>query len=741
MARVFTRLCRWAEECFESATDTNVDFDQQAIVTGPKRYDDLMMETHDAGPVKTFMRALARAFPHRPDAWSALFDGSLDQAWEAGSRHLGLSLNELAAALAEPYGVTAAGPLPTTVAPDVLSLLPLNFCQVHKVVPLNLQDGVVTIACATPEDTEMAERARFIIGRKLRWALAPPQAIDDAVVISFNAEAHRAAEEDLKGKLEGVEDNTFVRLSRSLMAAAVAQRASDLHIQPFVGASVVRIRVDGQLKRMVMLREAVAATLIRHIKTRSGMDPTNHLIPQDGRMSIVIEDREFDLRVSTLPASRGERLVVRFLDQGQVHRLGHAGFSLAALQALRRSLARPSGMVIMTGPTGCGKTSTLYGMLAEINRSAINIITVENPVEYRLPGISQVEVNDKAGLTFNSALRSILRQDPDVVLIGEIRDGETAQIAAQAALTGHLVLSTLHTTDAVTAIPRLLNLGVEPSVLADSLAAIAAQRLCRRLCLQCKAATSEPLLPAETQFREITHNIPAFRLVGCKACDFTGFHGRLPIVDILEMNKGLRDAIATGESRIEVLSTLRSGGLKSLAASGSHRIISGDTTVQEVMEVVGPSFWPELAAHHGAELQQQALDLMVQEISAGQAVLLASRGGELHDELQGAIQALGLRLLICETAQSAGELLRQNEDVAFVVGEVPEGCSQDQLEVELQAFRTHLTWARLPTLVVLPAALAGQEEALRRSGSMAEFVARPVSVGQIVEHIRRSHAR
>jgi type II secretory ATPase GspE/PulE/Tfp pilus assembly ATPase PilB-like protein len=699
------------------------------------------MQAHDAGPVQTFMRVLAQAFPQRQDLQSVAFDGTLDQAWDAQSRRLGLSQDELAGKLAKYYGVGAAGPLPASLGAHVLALLPLSFCQEHKVLPLRVQDGSAIIACATPENTELAERARFITGRRIIWLLAPPLAIDDAVLLSFNAEANRAAEEDLKGKSDSTDDNIFVRLSRSLMSKAINQRASDLHIQPFLGAYIVRIRVDGQLKRLVMLREAVAATLIRHVKTRSGMDPTNHMVPQDGRMSIVVEDREFDLRVSTLPASRGERLVIRFLDQSRVHRLNQAGFSLAALQTLRRSLARPSGMVIMTGPTGCGKTSTLYGMLAEINRSAINIITVENPVEYRLAGISQVEVNDKAGMTFGGALRSILRQDPDVVLVGEIRDAETAQIAAQAAMTGHLVLSTLHTNDAITAIPRLLNLGVEPSVLADSLAAIAAQRLCRKLCSDCKVPTTEPLQPAERQFKDITHNAPAYRPVGCKSCDFTGYHGRIPVVDIVEMNLGLRDAIATGETRIAALSALRTGGLQSLAISGSHRIISGDTTVNEVMEVVGPSFWPELAAEHGAELAQQAMDLMAQEIAPGQAVLLVSRGGDLREGLEQALQDLGLRMITCETPDTAGDLLHANEDIAFVLGEVPEDYPRAQLEAELQAYRIHLSWARLPTLVVLPTELAGQEETLRQSGSMAEFLTRPVSTRQVVDHIRRSHAR
>jgi type II secretory ATPase GspE/PulE/Tfp pilus assembly ATPase PilB-like protein len=583
------------------------------------------------------------------------------------------------------------------------------------------------------------DRARFLLGKPLRWLLASPQAVEDASVVAFSAQAARIAQDE--SGAPDLSDNPFVRIGQSLMEQAVAQRASDLHIQPYLGAFVVRIRVDGELRRLVMLQETVALTLIRHLKVRSGMDPTHHLVPQDGRMSLAIAGRDFELRVSTLPASRGERLVIRFLDQGRVHRLGSAGFSLAALQTLRRSVVRPSGLVILTGPTGSGKTSTLYGLLAEVNHPTVNIITVENPVEYRLAGISQVEVNDKAGMSFNAALRSILRQDPDVVLVGEIRDSETAQIAAQATLTGHLVLSTLHTSDAVSTIPRLLNLGVEPAILADSLSTIVAQRLCRMLCVHCRQPVTEPLTPAERRYEEVTRNRPGYRASGCAKCDHTGFHGRLPIVDIIEMNRPLRDAIAAGESRLDALERLRSGGLKSLAASGSHRIISGDTTVSEVAQSVGPAFWPELAAHHGTACPDEGLDLEPLHVVAGQGVLLIGRDSGLAERLRGAVEAIGLRLLSCDTPGQAQALLRRDEEIAFILGDVPEAFGAEELRATLQEFRLHVSWSRLPTLVLLPPALADQEEALRRSGSLAQFLHKPVDPETLVQHIRRAQAR
>ena len=698
-----------------------------------------MMLQHATAAIRTLGDAVRAAFPDRADIGGVDPAASGAQAWATYARLLAIDEGELARRLASVFGVDAAGSL-DAIPETVLSQVPFNLCQQHNIVPLRVEPGALVIATSDPTDASLAERIGFMANKPVRWALAPPSRIEDTVLFAMSRAAERLAGSDGGGQ-QAIDENAVVRLAHGLMGKAIEQRASDLHVQPYMGAAVVRVRVDGSLRRLTMLPEAVATMLIRHVKARSGMDPTNNLVPQDGRQSIVVDGRDFDLRVSTLPATRGERLVIRFLHQGRSYRLGNAGFSLAALQTLRRAVARPSGMIVFTGPTGCGKTSTLYGMLAEVNRSDVNIITVENPVEYRVAGISQVEVNEKAGRGFATALRSILRQDPDVILIGEIRDRETAQIAAQSAMTGHLVLTTLHTNDAMTAIPRLLDLGVEASVLSDSLAVIAAQRLCRTLCAACKVPVTDPLTPEESAFLKLTRNRPACRAAGCATCEFTGFKGRLPIVDIVENNKTLRDAIAAGENRLAVLDGLREGGLRSLAASGSLRVISGDTTVRDVMEAVGPGFWHDLAGYYGTEYAADTADSIPMNIAQGQAVLLVGSDTALAARLEDALAEEGLRLLTAGDAASVDALLKQDEEIGFIIGDLPEGTDLPTALAILRDARVHVAWARLPAAVLLPASLAGQEEALRQSGTLAAFQAKPVDARELVAQVRRAHAR
>ena len=701
-----------------------------------------MFEPRTGTSFETLRRAVSIAFPKRNDVAGIEFGGSIAQIWQTFARLLAIDEIQLARELAPVLAVELAGPL--NAESEVLALIPSNYCQTNNVLPLRLTEGILVVATADPTNAEVSERVAFLADMPVRWVLAPPMEIDDAIVVSFSKAAARDADASATVANSAIDEHAIVKLGRALLNSAIEQRASDLHIQPFLGSAVVRIRVDGNLRRLTMLPDAVAMMLVRHFKARSGMESTNCQIPQDGRMSLVTDGRDFDMRVSTLPASRGERLVIRFLDQSRVHRLSGVNFSLAALQTFRRAISRPSGLVIVTGPTGSGKTSTLYAMLAEVNRSTVNIITVENPVEYRITGISQVEVNEKVGRTFTAALRSILRQDPDVILIGEIRDAETAEIAAQAALTGHLVLSTLHTNDAVTAIPRLLNLGIPPSILADSLAAVAAQRLCRMLCPVCKVPVSEPLTPEEKIFRDVTRNVPGHRPLGCKHCDYTGYRGRLPIVDILEMNHTLRDAIALGESRLAELEKLRDGGLKSLAASGSLRVISGDTTVREVMDAVGPSFWPELAKHYehyGSLSFIETLNITPSQIASGSGVMLMSTDADLAKRFEPLIHEDGLRIVVATSAEQGGELLKRDENISFIIGDVPDTASLDEAIEFLRHNRLHISWARLPSIVLLPAHLKEYEATLRESGVMGTFMDKPAKASAILAHIRRAQAR
>lgn len=700
-----------------------------------------MTESTQSQAIFALRKAIVKAYPLHTDLGDVPLEGSYASVWQSFARAIGINASDLAVDLAPCFGLDVA-PALTQAMPEALAVLPVAFCQANLLLPIKLEEGVLWVATADPQDRTMMERARFLAGRPLKWVLAAPQAIEDAQVIIFSKEAERlSVEASLIDRDPSYDENAIVKLAHALMQTAIGQRASDLHIQPFMGAYAVRIRVDGSLRRLNMLPDIVAVTLIRHMKSICGMDPTNNLMPQDGRMALIVEGRDFDMRVSTLPASKGERLVVRFLDQGRVHRLGGGGFSLAALQSLRRIVGRPSGLVLMTGPTGCGKTSTLYALLAELNRNSSNIITVEDPVEYRIPGVSQVEVNNKAGRSFAAVLRSILRQDPDILLVGEIRDGETAEIAVQAALTGHLVLSTLHTNDAITAIPRLLNLGVMPSILADGLIGVIAQRLCRALCPACRAPVVEPLSPEERMFSELTRNRPAYRPVGCAACDDTGYRGRIPIVDIIEMNKGLRDAIANGESRLTVLDGLRTSGLKSLAASGSLRVISGETTVSEVIATVGPSFWYEVAQHYGTYFEGVTEELAPPLVGERMGVLLMSEDAALGDRLKGPLENLGFRLALARTAADAEAALRADENLCFIIGDVPESEGFIEATERLRNNRKHISWARLPAAVLLPSALSGQIEQVKLSGVMGELMTKPVDLDRLLLAIRRAQAR
>jgi type II secretory ATPase GspE/PulE/Tfp pilus assembly ATPase PilB-like protein len=693
-------------------------------------------------PSITFLKLAARAYPDQKALQTLNFDGSLLQAWQIVARLLAIEEEALAKKLAPLYGIGAAGAMDHADS-KALAAIPSAFCQRYRILPLRYKEGTLLVATSNPLDANLAERVRFVLGHPFEWLLAPPEAIELATVIALSQEAARQVagdgfEQNLT--LAGI-DTAVVKLGHGLLISAIEQRASDLHIQPFMGAATVRIRVDGVMRRQMTLSDAVSATLIRHFKARSGMDSTNNMIPQDGRMSTVVNQREFDMRVSVLPVRQGERLVIRFLEQGKVQRLSGAGFSLAALQTLRRAVRRPSGLVLITGPTGSGKTSTLYAMLSEVNNSAINIITVENPVEYRIPGISQVDVNEKAGRTFATSLRSILRQDPDVVLIGEIRDHETAEIALQASLTGHLVLSTLHTNDALTAIPRLLDLGVQTSMLADSLAAVASQRLCRKLCLTCRVPISEPLLADERVFSEITGSRPAYRPVGCKACAFTGFLGRLPIVDIVEITPRLRDAIAQGETRISELEKLRESGLKSLSASGSMRVISGDTTVREIQDTIGQKFWQELATifnKQGIASGSNIDDLAPSYIGIEPGILLITNDTKLQERIQQPLADYGYRLVVASHPDEANDILHRDEEVVFTVLDVPDSVTTSQAPAFIADSRAKIAWARLPAACLVHADIEAQRESLLKAGLIAKLTKKPLDTDELIRLVRLS---
>jgi general secretion pathway protein E len=369
--------------------------------------------------------------------------------------------------------------------------------------------------------------------------------------------------------LESSDDAPVIRMINALLTQSLREGASDIHIEPFEQTSVVRFRIDGALRDIVRPRKAIHASLISRIKIMSQLDIAEKRLPQDGRITLRIGGKPVDVRVSTLPTGHGERAVLRLLDKeaGRLD-LGHLGMSEQMLPQFDKLINQPHGIVLVTGPTGSGKTTTLYASLSRLNSSTTNIMTVEDPIEYDLPGIGQTQVNARIDMTFGKALRAILRQDPDVIMIGEIRDLETAQIAVQASLTGHLVLATLHTNDAASAVTRLLDMGIEPFLLSSSLLGVMAQRLVRKLCPHCKRQEGGQWVA-----------------VGCDRCGHTGFHGRVGVYELLETNEQIRSQIHNQAAEAEIRDTALKVGMKTMREDGERWVHEGVTTEAELVRV------------------------------------------------------------------------------------------------------------------------------------------------------------
>jgi general secretion pathway protein E len=407
------------------------------------------------------------------------------------------------------------------------------------------------------------------------------EGIEDEIDLDTAAES-AGASTDL---LEQQEDAPIIRLINAILSQAIKEGASDIHVEPYEKRLVVRFRVDGMLREIVEPKRELAPLLISRIKVMSRLDIAEKRVPQDGRISVRVGGREVDLRVSTLPSANGERVVMRILDKNQARLdLDRLGFAPAALEGLKRLLARPHGIILVTGPTGSGKSTTLYGCLNHLNDGKSNILTVEDPIEYNIEGIGQTQVNVKAGMTFAGGLRAMLRQDPDVVMVGEIRDAETAGIAVQASLTGHLVLSTLHTNTAAGAVTRLEDMGIEPFLLASSVNGVIAQRLVRVLCSDCK----QPHVPdsAEMELLQISRADEhlLFRPAGCAACNNRGYRGRMGLYELLEVDDTVRTLIHKRAPEDEIVAQSRKTQ-QSLRADGRAKVLSGRTTVEEVLRV------------------------------------------------------------------------------------------------------------------------------------------------------------
>ncbi len=490
--------------------------------------------------------------------------------------------------------------------PKIVLSVPEQVARKFQVLPLRTTDSYLEVATANPFDIEAEKDLAFATGREVRLSLLSPSRIREKLdemyrpedVVSKlltgieDAEVTQLSDEpeEYRASAEEAQARPIIKLVDTLIADGITCRASDIHAEPSEGGVIVRYRIDGVLRQVMKIPRSAGVPLISRIKIMSGMDIADRLRPQDGRCRVAVNGNPVDLRVSTLPASLGEKAVIRILNtRTTVLALDALGFLEEEQRTVRELLDNKEGILLVTGPTGSGKTTTLYAALRQVQGERVNIVTVEDPVEYRLgSNIVQVQVHEKAGLTFATALRSILRQDPDVVLVGEIRDMETAQIAIQASLTGHLVLSTLHTNDAPNTITRLVDMGMESYKVASALRGIIAQRLLRRLCTQCRAPQTDPLPPRVLKHVPMGMRERLFQAVGCPECAQTGYRGRFAILEILVMTQELERLVGKGATADQIAGAARGSGMKMLFDSGLRHVFQGETSIDELLRVTEP---------------------------------------------------------------------------------------------------------------------------------------------------------
>ena len=501
-----------------------------------------------------------------------------------------IAMRDVLAALSEQLGVPlAALDEPPPESPEIQGISP-RFMRQCLFIPLAMDDSSVTLAMADPLDFETISAVRGFCGLKVRTALAAEQEVLDAIdkyygesenQPAFGAELDTSeAGENLEHLRDMASEAPVIRLVNAIIAQAIEKRASDIHIEPFEKEFRIRYRVDGVLFNQEAPPRELKAAIVSRLKLMAKLNIAERRLPQDGRIKIKILGREVDLRVSTLPTLYGESVVMRLLDRsaGDFYDLRRLGFDDHMLARMEHYTQLPHGIFLVTGPTGSGKSTTLYSALKRINLPDKKIITIEDPVEYQMDGINQIHVNPAIGLTFAAGLRHIVRQDPDVIMVGEIRDRETADIAIRAALTGHFVFSTLHTNDAPSAISRLTDMQVENYLITSSLVAVLAQRLVRVICRQCKVSAGRAIAPDG-------ENIETFRGTGCDTCAGSGFQGRMGIFELMELNEDIRKLIMSNADASQITLAARRNGMRNLREDGWMKVHDGVTTAQEVMRV------------------------------------------------------------------------------------------------------------------------------------------------------------
>ncbi|PTL80431.1 type II secretion system ATPase GspE [Vitiosangium sp. GDMCC 1.1324] len=493
---------------------------------------------------------------------------------------------------------------------ELIKRVPINFAKQAKILPLSVEGDVVALAVADPLDTTVLDHARMLLGRDVNPRIALASTVVDAINSVYDRATNEAEQlvdeleaqdlDSLAQEIEEVKDlladegdeAPIIRLINSVLFRAAKERASDIHIEPMERELLVRFRIDGVLQEIIKPPKRYQNAIVGRVKVMGQLNIAEKRLPQDGRIRIKLAGRDIDIRLSTIPTTYGERIVMRLLDKNTtLLDLTELGMASQMLEQMEHVIRRPHGIILVTGPTGSGKTTTLYGALSRINTPDLNILTVEDPVEYQLKGIGQMAISPKIGLTFAQGLRSFLRQDPDVIMVGEIRDKETAEIAIQASLTGHLVFSTVHTNDAASAITRLVDMGVEPFLVASSLTAVLAQRLVRRVCPDCRVQYT----PTDEELKEIGLNRAQlkeryglekiYKATGCPSCNQNGYRGRTGIYELLLVDDSVRQLALKNVDSSTIKKAAMSNGMRTLLDDGARKIALGETTIAEVLSI------------------------------------------------------------------------------------------------------------------------------------------------------------
>ena len=665
------------------------------------------------------------------DASTPLMD-----AWRMVALANGITQAELATRIAAHFHLQVADF--ATAQLRASDLVPEKLARERSVFPLRETDRQLVVAVADPTDLEGEHLIGFASGRTPVFEIAPPGEIHEALdgryapdravqrllnrVGAEMATAVRVVHDFTPETVAArdAESAPIVKLTNVILGDAVHARASDIHLEPAGDSGRVRFRVDGVLQPYTRVSMPILNRVVSCLKIMGQMDIADRLRPQDGRARISVDGHPLDLRLSTVPTHDSEKAVVRLLDPRNAKRLEDLSLTTAQLAPLRSLIAHRDGIVLVTGPTGSGKTTLLYAALREMPSGEMNVMTVEEPIEYELPGLTQIQVAPKRDLTFASALRSILRQDPDVIFIGEIRDEETAAIAVQASLTGHLVLASLHTNDAVGAIGRLADLGVERGEIASTLRGVTAQRLVRRVCAKCVQKITGPLTEIETRLAVRYDVTPAVRAVGCAHCAHTGYYGRVPLLEILVASPSLELGILDGSTASQLQHIAIAAGLHPLRAAAAARVRDGETTLEEIDRELGES-------DHDAEVR-----------GGPPHVLIADDDGVTRSTAHALLAANGFRVSEAGDGAEALEQIERLRDVSLVVLDLamPRMSGQDVLQRLRSSVATHT----LPVIVLTGDTSDRTEIALMDAGA-DDYVRKPLDPERFVSRVKATLRR